>query len=153
MTIKDQIEDLLADYRKDFYEKTGLMLVAFPDKTLPKIDLYEIVSLTCAFYDVEEGELVRRTAKATKVKDAVTGLALKMNYSVQEIYKLLSIERSAFSAVRHRFSNNIAASKSYRYEFYRLLQYIEENVDNQKIILNTNWKNPTEYVEAVFIED
>ena len=152
MTIKEQIDELISTYKKEFYEKTGLLLVAFPNAAMAKLPLYDIINYIAAYYSFDVDKITTRTSTAAKVKEIVAIIALRMGYTDAEVYKALELDRTTLISIKGRVSHKLSTSKSYRHTLYKAMEYLRLNTG---VILSDkiDWRSPDEFISTVFADE
>jgi len=147
MSIKEQIEQLVEQYKKDFFEKTGIMLLAIPETDIKKVDAYEVVKFVCYYLGVEQENLFNRSAPAVRAKEFICAILNKMGYSADSIGKFLGLDRTTVIAMRKTIGKKMEA-KFYRTDLYRCIIYLCEQTDTN--FVKEDWHKMEQKYDSVF---
>lgn len=149
MTIKELINNKIKEYKEDFYNSTGLQLIALPTSDVPRIDLYTLAEIVCEYYNIDINILNTNLGRVSTAKDAIIAIATKMGYSYKDIGKRLGISHATVHSILRRFRGSFDA-KPYRVQFYVLLEHLYNATQNDKHIKNMNWHEKEEHFDTVF---
>lgn len=153
MTIKEQIQKKINDYKEDFYKECGFHLIVIPQVSIAKVPLYEVCTYCCYFLELNESDLHSNRKVAVKAKEFISGLASKMGYREEEIYKALLLDRTSLYKVNKRFREDMTETRSYKYEFYRFMEYLYKQINLSYDKSGTKeWKEKVEYLDLIFLE-
>jgi hypothetical protein len=147
MTIKEQIDQLIDTYKKDFYNKTGISLLAIAETDMKKLDAYEVIKYVCYYLGVEEENLFNRSAPAVRCKEFIYAILNKMGYSAESIGKFLGIDRTTVIHMRGTVAKKMEA-KFYKTDLYRCIIYVYEQVDNS--FIKEDWHKMQMKFDSVF---
>lgn len=147
MTIKERINRKIQEYKNDFFNETGLVLIAIPKVALPVVSMEVLGTFVCYFYKIEE--LKGRGGDTVDAKQSFIALAEKMGYSDSNIASFLSLERSTVTTARTSFTSKMR-NLPYRYRFYQCLEYIMENVGREDLIQDAQWAERVDSYNIIF---
>lgn len=150
MTVKEQIQKKISEYKEDFFKECGFNLIVIPLVGLPKVSIYKIADLCCDFLKVEKDDIDSRKKLSIKAKEFIFGVTYKMSYDNVEIFSAISLDRTSFYNIKDRFTEK-CKNRAYKYEFYAFIEYLYNNIDNP--ISKDNWLSTVEYLDTIFVED
>lgn len=101
--IKDQIRKLVEGYKEDFYEKTGILLHAYPAIKVPVKPLAKMIKVAEELCEIEDITESARYAEYIKARKIVIMAALEMRYSDSAIAKALKVDRTTI--IHHKTSS------------------------------------------------
>lgn len=154
MTIKEQIQKKINGYKKDFYEECGFHIVVIPQIGIRKIPLYNICNYCCYFLDIPTEDLHTNKKLSVVAKEFITGICLKMGYAEQEVYKALDLDRTSLYNVYDRFCKKLEETRSYKYEFYKFMEYLYQQDGHEENKTPTrDWNQRVDYLDLIFLEE
>lgn len=153
--IKGEIEQLINGYKDDFYNATGLQLIAVPDVALPKFSFYDLIALINVYFDLKADILLpgNRNRGIAKAKEMLVTIADKMGYTDREISTMMQLPRAGMIDLRNAWKGKMAIDDNYRYDFYKVLEYVYNNrpeLHNKIIDMEQNWEKRVEKYDSMF---
>lgn len=113
MSIKEEIQKLINSYKKEFLEKTGIQLLAYPAIKLEKKPLEMLIKIAeeqCGIDDIKEKN---RSVEYVQARRLVCKVAHEMEYSDREVAMRLKLDRSTI--IHYRMTIRLQESTYAKY--------------------------------------